>query len=67
MAQFLDPRVPNVAATLRAAGYTTAHVGKWHLGNNSGGPPIADYGLADNTVVCFSSDNGPEEIFVSYR
>ncbi|MBL9201597.1 MAG: sulfatase-like hydrolase/transferase, partial [Opitutaceae bacterium] len=45
MSQFLDPKVPNVAASLRAAGYTTAHVGKWHLGNNSGGPPIADYGF----------------------
>ncbi len=45
MSQFLDPKVPNVAATLRAAGYATAHVGKWHLGNNSGGPPIADYGF----------------------
>jgi len=45
MSQFLDPRVPNVAATLRGAGYTTAHIGKWHLGNGSGGPPIADYGF----------------------
>ena len=45
MSQFLDPKVPNVAASLRAAGYATAHVGKWHLGNNSGGPPIADYGF----------------------
>lgn len=45
MVQFLDPKVPNVAATLKQAGYTTAHVGKWHLGNGSGGPPIADYGF----------------------
>ena len=45
MSQFLDPKLPNVATTLKGAGYTTAHVGKWHLGNNSGGPPIADYGF----------------------
>lgn len=38
MSQFLDPQVPNVAALLKAAGYKTAHVGKWHLGSNSGGP-----------------------------
>jgi N-acetylgalactosamine-6-sulfatase len=45
MTQYLDPKVPNIAATLKQAGYTTAHVGKWHLGNNSGGPPSADYGF----------------------
>jgi arylsulfatase A-like enzyme len=45
MTQFLDPKVPNIATTLKQAGYATAHVGKWHLGNNSGGPPIADYGF----------------------
>jgi arylsulfatase A-like enzyme len=31
MAQWLDPKVPNVAALLRGAGYKTAHIGKWHL------------------------------------
>jgi arylsulfatase A-like enzyme len=45
MVQFLDPKVPNVATTLKKAGYTTAHIGKWHLGNESGGPPIAQYGF----------------------
>jgi arylsulfatase A-like enzyme len=45
MTQFLDPKVPNVASTLKQAGYATAHVGKWHLGNNSGGPPIGEYGF----------------------
>ena len=30
----LDPREPNLARTLRDAGYATAHVGKWHLGED---------------------------------
>jgi arylsulfatase A-like enzyme len=45
MSQFLDPRVPNVAALLKQAGYATAHVGKWHLGSNSGGPTPDKYGF----------------------
>ena len=30
--QFLDLKETTVAEVLKAAGYTTAHVGKWHLG-----------------------------------
>jgi N-acetylgalactosamine-6-sulfatase len=45
MSQFLDPQVPNVAALLKKSGYATAHVGKWHLGSNSGGPPPDKYGF----------------------
>lgn len=45
MSSWLDPRAPNVAEAFRAAGYATAHIGKWHLGNDAGGPAIADYGF----------------------
>jgi arylsulfatase A-like enzyme len=29
---YLDPAIPTLPATLRAHGYRTAHIGKWHLG-----------------------------------
>ena len=38
-ADWLDPKTPNLAATLRQEGYATAHIGKWHLG---GGRDIGD-------------------------
>jgi arylsulfatase A-like enzyme len=45
MSQFLDPKTPNTAALLKSIGYATAHVGKWHLGSNSGGPMPDHYGF----------------------
>ncbi|GAB3760738.1 sulfatase-like hydrolase/transferase [Microlunatus parietis] len=38
-ADWLDPDVPNLPRTLRAAGYATGHFGKWHLG---GGRDVGD-------------------------
>lgn len=45
MSQFLEPQVPNIAKLLKSAGYKTGHIGKWHLGNNSGGPDPDAYGF----------------------
>lgn len=45
MSQFLEPKVANIAKLLKQSGYKTAHVGKWHLGSNSGGPEPEAYGF----------------------
>jgi N-acetylgalactosamine-6-sulfatase len=57
MSQFLDPQVPNLARLLKTAGYATAHVGKWHLGSNSGGPEPDAYGF---DFVGSAERGGPE-------
>ncbi|HUY92887.1 MAG TPA: sulfatase-like hydrolase/transferase [Pirellulales bacterium] len=46
-ADFLDPRAPSYVRTFKAAGYATAHVGKWHLGGGrdvTDAPKFAAYG-----------------------
>lgn len=59
MSQFLDPSVPNNASLLKRAGYTTAHVGKWHLGSNSGGPEPDKYGFDFVGTSESGGANGP--------
>ncbi len=44
---FLDPRAPSMPRAFKAAGYSTAHVGKWHLGGGrdvTNAPKFAAYG-----------------------
>ena len=45
MSQWLDEKVHNVPSLLKTVGYATAHIGKWHLGSNSGGPQPDQYGF----------------------
>lgn len=48
MANWLDPKAPMLARSLQAAGYTTGHFGKWHMGGQrdvAEAPPITDYGF----------------------
>ncbi|HEY9174404.1 MAG TPA: sulfatase-like hydrolase/transferase [Verrucomicrobiae bacterium] len=56
MSDWLDPKVPNVAALLKSAGYATAHFGKWHLGSGEGAPPPTEYGFDDARAY---GANGP--------
>ncbi len=55
MAQWLDPKAPSLARSLKDAGYATGHFGKWHLGGQRDvdeAPPITAYGF-DATLTNF--------------
>jgi arylsulfatase A-like enzyme len=55
MAQWLDPKAPSLARTLKSAGYATGHFGKWHMGGQRDvdeAPPITGYGF-DRSLTNF--------------
>jgi arylsulfatase A-like enzyme len=55
IAQWLDPKAPMLARSLKKAGYATGHFGKWHMGGQrdvADAPPITDYGF-DTSLTNF--------------
>jgi arylsulfatase A-like enzyme len=62
-ADFLDPKAPSVAQTLKAVGYATGHFGKWHMGGGrdvKNAPPITAYGFDEYASTWESPDPHPD-------
>lgn len=63
-ADFLDPQAPSLARLLKASGYATAHIGKWHMGGGrdvTNAPSILNYGF-DECVSTWESPNPHPDI-----
>jgi len=62
-ADFLDPKAPSLAQTLKAAGYVTGHFGKWHMGGGrdvTNAPPFSAYGFDEHASTYESPDPHPD-------
>lgn len=56
MPDWLDPEAVTYTRLLKGAGYSTAHFGKWHLGNGEGAPEPSAYGIDECRI---NGGNGP--------
>ena len=62
-ADFLDPKAPSLARTLKAAGYATGHFGKWHMGGGrdvTNAPAFSAYGFDEHASTWESPDPHPD-------
>ena len=62
-ADFLDPQAPSLPRELKAAGYATAHFGKWHLGGGrdvTDAPKFAAYGYDEHASTWESPEPHPD-------
>ncbi|HEX3624766.1 MAG TPA: sulfatase-like hydrolase/transferase [Verrucomicrobiae bacterium] len=62
-ADFLDPSAPSYARQLKAAGYTTGHFGKWHMGGGrdvTNAPLFSAYGFDEHNSTWESPQPDPE-------
>lgn len=51
LANWLDPKAPMLARSLKQAGYATGHFGKWHMGGQrdvNDAPAIMEYGFDES-------------------
>lgn len=59
---YLDSNAPTMAKSLKAAGYATAHIGKWHMGGGrdvDDAPQIPKYGFDEYVTTYEGPDPDP--------
>ena len=62
-ADYLDPNAPSLPRAMKAAGYATAHFGKWHLGGGRDvvdAPKFAAYGYDEHAGTYESPEPHPD-------